>query len=139
MPSLGTLFSLTAAPFPGVPNARKSWSLSTTEAEYVAATHATKEALWLRTFLKELFGTTMEPTTLYCDNQSAIALAKDHQYHTCMKHIDICFHFICWIVDNGSLELNYCPTEDMIADTLMKPLPSAKAKHFAIELELHTA
>ena len=113
--------------------------LSTTEAEYVAATHAAKEALWLRTFLKELFGTTMEPTPLYCDNQSAIALAKDHQYHARTKHIDIRFHFIRWIVDNGSIALVYCPTEDMVADTLTKPLPSAKAKHFAIELGLRIA
>ena len=95
--------------------------------------------IWLRTFLKELFGATMEPTTLYCDNQSAIALAKDHQYHARTKHIDIRFHFIRWIVENGSLALVYCPTEDMIADTLTKPLPSAKAKHFTVELGLRMA
>ena len=66
-------------------------SLSITEAEYVAAMHATKEALWLRNFIGQVFGDVLDPTTLYCDNQSAIALAKDHQYHARTKHIDIRF------------------------------------------------
>jgi hypothetical protein len=70
--------------------------LSTTEAEYVAATHAAKEALWLRTFVSEVFGPISNPTTLYFDNQSMIALSK---------HIDIHFHYIRWIIDEGKLKL----------------------------------
>ena len=111
-------------------------SLSTTESEYVAATYAAKEALWLRSLLSQLFDTNLEPTTLFSDNQSAIALTKDHQYHARTKHIDIRFHFIRWIVENGSLRLIYCPTEDMVADALTKALPSPKVKHFAKELGL---
>jgi hypothetical protein len=113
--------------------------LSTTESEYVAVTHAAKEALWLRSLIEQLFGTTLSPTTLYSDNQSAIALSKDHQYHARTKHIDIRFHFIRWIIEQGSIRLIYCPTDDMIADTLTKALPSAKVKHFASELGLSTA
>ena len=111
-------------------------SLSTTESEYVAATHAAKEALWLRSLISEVFGTTLDATTLFSDNQSAIALTKDHQYHARSKHIDIRFHFIRWIVENGSIRLVYCPTEDMVADVLTKALPSPKVKHFAAELGL---
>jgi transposase InsO family protein len=110
--------------------------LSTTEGEYVAATQAAKEALWLRSFTNEVFGLELAPTTLFSDNKSAIALSKDHQYHARTKHIDIRFHFIRWIIENGSIRLIYCPTEDMLADTLTKPLPSTKAKHFASELGL---
>ncbi len=111
--------------------------LSTTEGEYVAATHAAKEGLWLRSLISEVFGSLLNgPTTLFSDNQSAIALAKEYQYHARTKHIDICYHFICWVIDNGSIHLIYCPTEDMVADTLTKPLSSAKAKHFAVELGL---
>jgi hypothetical protein len=113
-------------------------SLSTTESEYIAATHAAKEALWLRTLMSQLFTQINGPTTLFSDNQSAIALAKDHQYHAHTKHIDIRFHFIHWVIENSSLHLVYCPTEDMLADTLTKALPLAKAKHFANELSLHT-
>jgi hypothetical protein len=111
-------------------------SLSTTESEYVAATYAAKEALWLRSLISQLFDTTLEPTTLFSDNQSAIALTKDHQFHARTKHIDIRFHFIRWIVENGSLRLVYCPTNDMVADALTKALPPPKVKHFAKELGL---
>jgi hypothetical protein len=113
--------------------------LSTTEGEYVAATHAAKEALWLCSFISEIFGNTVESTTLFLDNQSAIALSKDHQYHARTKHIDIQYHFIRWVIENGSIRLIYCPTEDMIADTLTKPLLSVKAKHFAAKLGLCAA
>ena len=70
-------------------------TLSTTEAEYVALTHAAKEALWLWQFLEELFGPIGGPLTLYGDNPSAIALAYSQagQYHAHTKHIDIRYHF----------------------------------------------
>jgi len=110
--------------------------LSMIESEYVAATYAAKEALWLWSLLSQLFDTNLEATTLFLDNQSAITLMKDHQYHIHTKYIDIWFHFIQWIVKNGSLQLIYCPTEDMVADALMKALPSLKVKHFTNELGL---
>ena len=114
-------------------------SLSTTESEYVGATHAAKEALWLRTLISSLFTPLSQPTTLFSDNQSAIALAKDHQYHARTKHIDVRFHFIRWIVENGKIRLIYCPTGDMVADVFTKALPSPKVKHFAVELGLRAA
>jgi hypothetical protein len=102
----------------------------------MAATYAAKEALWLCSPLSQLFEITLEPTTLFSDNQSAIALTKDHQYYACTKHIDIRFYFIRWIVKNALLQLVYCPTDEMVADTLTKALPSSKVKHFAAELGL---
>jgi hypothetical protein len=72
-------------------------SLSTTESKYVAATSAVKEALWLRSLITQLFDITLNATTLFSDNQSAIALTKDHQYHARTKHIDVRFHFIRWL------------------------------------------
>jgi hypothetical protein len=91
-------------------------SLSTTESEYIAAAHATKEALWLQLLITQLFDALLDATTLFLDNQSAIALGNDHQYHMRTKHIDVCFHFICWIIENGLLHLIYCPTVEMVAD-----------------------
>jgi len=111
-------------------------SLSTTESEYMAATYAAKEALWLHTLIFQLFGTSLPATTLFSDNQSAIALTKEHQYHARTKHIDIRFHFIRWIVEEGKIRIIYCPTDEMVADTLTKALPSAKVKHFATSLGL---
>ena len=106
-------------------------SLSTTESEYIAVTHAAKEALWLCMIISQIFGIALPPTTLFTDNQSAIALTKEHQYHARTKHIDIQFHFICWVIEDGKLRLIYCPTDEMVADALAKALPSTKVKHFA--------
>jgi hypothetical protein len=105
-------------------------SLSTTESKYVAATHSMKEALWLHSLLGNVFAPVQGPTMLFSDNQSTIALTKDHQYHPRTKHIDVCFHFIRWVVKKGSLRLVYCPTADMVTNTLTKVLPSTKVKHF---------
>ena len=113
-------------------------SLSTTESEYVAAAHATKEALWLRQLVGQVFAPLRDPTPLFCDNQSAIALTKDQQFHARSKHIDIRFHFLRWVVEKNHIALLYCPTAEMVADTLTKALPSTKAKHFARAMGLRT-
>ncbi len=67
-------------------------SLSTTESEYVVATHGMKEGLWLRSLLSKIFGPLSNPLTLFSDNQAAITLTRDHQYHTRTKHIDVRYH-----------------------------------------------
>lgn len=113
-------------------------TLSTTESEYVGATHATKEAIWLRSLISQIFESTLPTTTIFSDNKSAIALAKDHQYHARTKHIDVRYHFIRWVIEEGKIRLIYCPTEDMVADVFTKALPSPKVKHFARELGLAT-
>lgn len=113
--------------------------LSTTEAEYVAATHAAKEAMWLCRLIGEVFRPLAEPTSLYSDNQSAIALTRDGNYHARMKHIDIRYHYIRYVIEDGSIQLIYCSTNDQTADTLTKALPSAKAKHFAAAMGLRAA
>lgn len=111
-------------------------SLSTTESEYVAIVHASKEALWLRSLIGQVFAPFNAPVPLMSDNQSAIALTQDHQYHARTKHIDIRFHFIRWVVQDKKIKLVYCSTEDMVADTLTKALSSPKVKHFAHALGL---
>jgi hypothetical protein len=113
-------------------------SLSTTKSEYVMATHGMKEVVWLCSLLSEVFQPIKPPTTLFSDNQAAISLTKDHQYHTRTKHIDVHYHFIRWVIEQGSLHLVYCPTDDMVVDMLTKALPSAKVKHFTTGLRLRT-
>ena len=78
-------------------------SLSTMESKYIAVTHASKEALWLFSLIHQLFDVKLSPTTLYSNNQSAIALMKDHQYYICMKHINIHYHLIHWIIEQQSI------------------------------------
>src|SRR6266481_10164949 len=86
-------------------------ALSTAEAEYIAATHVAKEALWICTLISNITRPLTLPTILYCDNQASIALMKDAQYHTRMKHIDMRFHFIRETVKAGSISILYCPTK----------------------------
>ena len=113
-------------------------TLSTTKAEYMAATHTAKEAVWLRRLFGDIFQAPTEPTTIFSDNQSAIALAHSGQYHARTKHIDIRYHFIRYIIEASSIKLIYIPTNQQTADTLTKALPSTKAKHFATEMGLRT-
>ena len=114
-------------------------ALSSTEAEYIAVTHATKEAMWLRAFFSEVYSPalTKAPSLLLCDNKSAIALAKDDAFHSRTKHIDIRYHFIREAIDNGLINLDYCPTEDMAADMFTKILPRVKVDYFSELVGLH--
>ena len=68
--------------------------LSTAKSEYVATTHAAKEAIWLRQFIGEVFQLPTNPILLYSDLQATIALTHDGSYHTRTKHINIWYHFI---------------------------------------------
>ena len=111
-------------------------TLSTMEAEYISATNAVKQIHWIRVLLTEIVHPLAAPTILYSNNQSAIALARDNQYHSRTKHIDICFHFIREAVKNGILTLNYCPMDDMVADILTKALPTVKITKLSKMLRL---
>ena len=64
-------------------------TLSTAEAEYVAATHAAKECIWLQRLICKLFPLLILQMTLHCDNQAALVLAINDNYHVRTKHIDI--------------------------------------------------
>ena len=107
-------------------------TLSSTEAEYVALTHSSKDIIWIQKLLNEfssIFSFAF-PTTLYCDNQGAIRLSKDSTFHGRTKHIDVHFHFIRQTVSLGHISLTYCPTDDMIADIFTKPLSRYKFEKF---------
>jgi hypothetical protein len=101
--------------------------LSTAESEYVTATHAAKEAIWLRRLLGELSLNALMPTQFYCDNQAALRLATNDNYYARTKHIDVRYHFIHHIAASHAIDLHYCPLEDMVADLLTKSLPRWKA------------
>jgi hypothetical protein len=114
-------------------------ALSSTEAEYIAATHATRQAVWLRQLLHELFVPQENPTQLLMDNQSAIALTRDAQFHPRTKHIDIQYHFIREKLGDGAIYITYCPTHDMKADLLTKSLAKPRHKFLREELGVHAA
>jgi len=114
-------------------------TLSTAEAEYVAATHTVKEAIWLQKLIFELFPTLSAQTTMFCDNQATLILTTTDNYHARTKHINIRYHFIRHVVETGALNLIYCSTDDMIADILTKALPRWKINFHTTTLGLRRA
>src|SRR6476646_4961848 len=93
----------------------------------MAANQSTQEAIWVRQLMADVGCVQEEATTILCDNQGCIALAKDPKHHSRTKHIDVQHHFIREKLDDGEVSLWYCPTEDMVADVLTKAL--AKVRH----------
>ena len=116
----GYIFTLGDAAISWSSKRQHTVALSTTEAEYMAASTATQELLFLRTLLKDLKHTQIQPTVLYQDNQGAIALTNDFIINQRTKHIDIRYHFIRKQVEVETLSVDYTTTEEMIADCLTK-------------------
>ncbi|KAJ9550227.1 hypothetical protein OSB04_014272 [Centaurea solstitialis] len=104
---------------------------STTEAEYIAACDAAKEAVWLRNFLLDLrvVASISRPIDIFCDNSGAVAQAKEPREHHKSRHVLRKYHLIREIIGRGDVRICKIPTEDNVADPLTKPL--ARAKHEA--------
>ena len=96
---------------------------STTEAEYIAASDATKEAIWLRRLLIQIDSFPTNPVRLMCDNQSSIRLVHNPVHHNRTKHIQIRFHFIREKQEKGEIDIVYVTTTHQLADIFTKPLP----------------
>ena len=99
-----------------------SVALSTSEAEFIAASIAVQESIWFKRLLTELMITERLGCTLYCDNQGAIFMIKNNQSNKRAKHIDTRFMFIRDFYNKGLFDLKYVKSSDQLADGLTKPL-----------------
>jgi Reverse transcriptase (RNA-dependent DNA polymerase) len=101
---------------------------STTEAEYIAASEAAKEGVWIKKFVAELgmVPSASGPLELYCDNNGAIAQAKEPRSHQKSKHVLRRYHLIREIVERCDVKVCKIDTEANTADPLTKPLSQAK-------------
>jgi len=125
----GSLFTMAGGAVTWSSKKQSSVALSSTESEYMAILHALKELIWIQRLLKELGYDISNQNTIYTDSQSAIALAHNPEHHARTKHIDIQYHFVRNCVEDGRLTLEYCPTNDMVADGFTKALaPERHAK-----------
>ena len=108
-------------------------TLSTTEAELVAAVKCIKEMKWLKNVLMELDEIREnDRMILYEDNQATIANLKKHSSHGRNKHVDIKYHYVCAQIQEEQLDVVYMESEKNIADIFTKPLARpAFQKHFA--------
>jgi len=129
----GYIFNLGSAAISWSSKRQPTVTLSSCEAEYVGQTNATKEAIWLQGFLRQIHPD-LDPgfgdMIIYGDNQGAIALAKNNVFHGRTKHIKTRHHFVREKVADGSVELRYVHTSEMVADGLNKPLPRDPFQRF---------
>lgn len=97
-------------------------TLSSTEAEYVAATSAACHCVWLRGMLQELNAVSRECVDIMCDNNSAIKLSRNPVMHRRTKHIDVRYHYLRNLSNEGVMKLVFCGTKEQVADVLTKPI-----------------
>ncbi len=113
---------------------QKTISRSTSEAEYRAAGQASTIVSAHRNFLAEIGMTQVEPTTIWEDNQSCIAMTKSVICSSKARHIKLDHHYIRQQVKDKEVELKFCPTSEMIADILTKALPKDRFLYLRAKL-----
>ena len=114
-------------------------ALSTTVPEYVAASTAACQAVWLKRLLSDMGESSAETVQISCDNKSAIFIAKIPALNGRTKHIDIKFHLLRSLVADGSICLKFCSSEEQIADICTKALPIQKHLFFKALLGVHSS
>jgi hypothetical protein len=113
-----------------------SISLSTAEAEYIAACSTSCESIWIWKLLTGLFNLEKESTIILCDNQSCIKMTKNPMFHDKSKHMEIRYHYIHDMVQRGVVKLQYIGTDEQVAYVLTKPLSHVKFEYFRYKISI---
>ena len=103
-------------------------ALSSCEAEYMAACQAAKEAVWQRGLLEELEEPRQWPVEIRSDSQSGLNLMANPVFHSKTKHIGIQYHYVRELISKGDVTFSFCPTENMVADSLTKSVNREKTE-----------
>lgn len=122
----GFVFCLANGPISWNSKRQRAVSTSSVEAEYVALYGATREATWVRQLLAELGFRQEQPTTIFEDNNGCIAISQNRRTDERTKHIDVKYHFTREKVEQGTIVVKPCRTDQMIADSLTKPIDTKK-------------
>ncbi len=95
---------------------------------------AMKKAIWLRCFLNEIgYFHDNNVVIIQADNNKAMNLARNPEFHACIKHIDIQYYFVCEAVDCHLVDFEFVPTIKQAADGLTKALSAVKFSRFLIQ------
>ena len=133
-------FMLAGGPISHCSKLQPTVAQSTCEAEYMALNEAAKEAIWCARFLVELgFRKENIPVLLRGDNQGAIALTENPEFHRRSKHIEIKWHWIREVVELRKIEIKFISTKEMVADGFTKPLPHKPFEEFRKMLGMEKA
>lgn len=122
----GGIFNIGSAKVSWYNTKQRSVPLSLAEAEYMATSQATWEAIQMRKILIGLFGQGMDHTMIYCDNQNCIKLSENPFFHDYSKHIDIQYHHLRDCVHRRIMLLESIPIEEQDVDILTKALSRCK-------------
>lgn len=122
----GHIFYFGETPISWCSQKQNTVALSSCEAEFMAATSAACQAIWLRSLYGEIIGGEMQKILIWVDNKSAIALMKNPVFHGRSKHIDTRYHFIRECVENELVEIEYVSGDKQRADILTKALARVK-------------
>lgn len=90
--------------------------------------------MWLRKLLVGLFGQSLEPTIVHCDNQSRVKLSVNLVFHDRTKHVEIKYHYVRDMVERNAIQLRYISTDEQMTDILTKPLSKIKFVYFRDKL-----
>ncbi|GKB87115.1 hypothetical protein Tco_0959387 [Tanacetum coccineum] len=116
---------------------KKSTTISSTEAEYIALSGCCAQILWTRSQLKN-YRFEFNKLPLYCDNKSVISVCCNNVQHSRLKHIDVWYHFIKEHVKNGVVELYFVRTEYQLADIFTKAFPRKRFKFLINKLRMRS-
>jgi hypothetical protein len=105
------------------------------EAEYVFAAEASKDMIWLQRLMEEL-GKNQENNRLYCDKESVIHLAKNSTFHLNTKHIQLRYHSIQSILEDGNLKLEKIHTSHNLADMLTRGVTREKLNSYSVSVHI---
>jgi hypothetical protein len=132
--TFGYCFSLGSAMISWSSRKQGSVAQSTAEAEYIAASAAGREVMWLMKLLSDLFSSELEPTIIHCDNQSCIKLTENLVFHDRSKHIKMRYHYVWDMVQKNVLSIQYIPTTEQTTNIFTKPLSLTKFVYFRDKL-----
>ncbi|KAJ9529713.1 hypothetical protein QJQ45_014482 [Haematococcus lacustris] len=121
----GYVFAMNGAAISWSSRLQPTVAMSTAEAEYMAASSAVKEGLWLRKLMQDL-QLPGDCTSILCDNQAALQLLHNPIASARAKHINVHHHFARERVARGEVSFSYCSTASMVADIMTKPLSLVK-------------
>jgi hypothetical protein len=98
------------------------------EAEFIALSEAAKELMWLKRIAEEChdLGVSIGKPLIYCDSTAAIAYSRSNIENANNRHIELRYHYVKDVVQNGHLEIRHVTSKDNIADLMTKPLPCTR-------------
>lgn len=132
----GCLFLLGTCVISWFSTKQRSVTLSTTESEYVAAAEAVKELIWLKRLLSEIAPDIEQIPRFYMDNQSAIKIVKNPEFHKRTKHIEVRYHFIREKYERKEFLLEYVSSNEQLADVFTKALARNKFEFFRNKMNI---